>query len=157
VGWDHTTLGRVLIDTAKPQDGAPAQSQHNHNHVPMLQDFSSADGFLDAISSAWHREWQRVYSTDRGDTVPFRDAGVDYQVVYTPSIKFWSVFTQGECVTLEVCSRLHYAHGLTASWAGRLPLWPARLPGAVGCTTEHSVCSPRRAQELADNVDLAPV
>ncbi len=79
--------------------------------MPLLpQDFSSADGFLDAISSAWHREWQRVYSTDRGDTVPFRDAGVDYQVVYTPSIKFWSVFTQGEahgfvCVLLaRVCS-----------------------------------------------------
>ena len=47
-----------------------------------------------------------MYSTDRKDTVPFKDGGVDYEVVYTPSIKFWSVFTQGERVALRcrLCS-----------------------------------------------------
>ena len=89
----------------KPHGGAPSQLRH----AVAAQDFSTADGFLDAISSAWHREWQRVYSTDRADTVPFRDAGVDYQVVYTPSIKFWSVFTQGERVMSCVCSSSEHA------------------------------------------------
>ena len=72
-----------VIDTIKPFRVPP-------------QEFSSPDAFLDAISKSWHEQWQRVYSTDRADTVPFQDNGVDYQVVYTPSIKFWSVFTQGE-------------------------------------------------------------
>ena len=85
------------------QVSVPRRSALTIATCPWTQEFSSADGFLDAISSAWHKEWQRVYSTDRKDTVPFKDAGVDYQVVYTPSIKFWSVFSQGECVTLHMC------------------------------------------------------
>ena len=73
-----------------------ASTQHNRQGRPCAsQDFSTADAFLDAISKSWHEEWQRVYSTDRADTVPFKDSGVDYHVVYTPSIKFWSVFSQG--------------------------------------------------------------
>ena len=91
------------------------------------QDFSSTDGFLDAISSAWHREWQRVYSTDRRDTVPFKDGGVDYQVVYTPSIKLWSVVTQGECVTSCVCAPCDSAQ-MGCSLHSQSAPWPACPP-----------------------------
>jgi hypothetical protein len=61
-----------------------------------MQDYATADEFLEAVLQAWNAEWQRVYAFDWAESQPFEDGGVDYAVFYTPSIKILSVLSQGD-------------------------------------------------------------
>ena len=50
---------------------------------------------MEAVTSTWHSEWRRVYSADWAASIPFRDGGVDYRVVYSPLIKLLCLLTEG--------------------------------------------------------------
>ena len=63
----------------------------------VVQDYPDAESFLEAISSLWHKEWQRVYSADRAASIPFQDGDVNYGVVHSPAMKLLCLLTTGAC------------------------------------------------------------
>mmetsp|Transcript_16631 Transcript_16631/g.49747 ORF Transcript_16631/g.49747 Transcript_16631/m.49747 type:complete len:398 (-) Transcript_16631:469-1662(-) len=59
------------------------------------KDYETPEAFFEAIQKSWSAEWQRVYTFEWRQSLPFRVGEVDYAVHYNFSIKFWSVISQG--------------------------------------------------------------